>query len=60
MFRRLSAIEAIPHGHEPEFMSDFFCAYNHMVVENLQANMAYLPQANNMAERMVQTLTRSI
>ena len=41
-------------------MSDFFRAFNRMIGQKQRATMAYRPQANGTAERMVQTLTRSI
>ena len=41
-------------------MSYFFRAFNRIVGQCQQAKMAYRPQANGMAERMVQTLTMSI
>ena len=41
-------------------MSDFFRAFNQIAGQKQRATMAYRPQANGTAERMVQTLTRSI
>ena len=41
-------------------MSDFFRAFNRIVVQKQRAAMAYQPQANGTAERMVQTLTRAL
>ena len=60
VFRRFGASEVIRHDREPSFMSDFFRAFNRMVGQRQRATMAYRPQANGTAERMVQTLTRSI
>ena len=60
VFRRFGASEAIHHDREPGFMSDFFRVFNRMVGQRQQATMAYRPQDNGTAERMVQTLTRSI
>ena len=45
---------------DPSFMSDFFRAFNRMIGQKQRATMAYRPQANGAAERMVQTITRSI
>ena len=41
-------------------MSDFFRAFNRIAGQKQRATMAYRPQANGTAERMVQTLTRAI
>ncbi|CAI5706014.1 unnamed protein product [Peronospora farinosa] len=41
-------------------MSDFFRAFNRMIGQKQRATMAYRPQANGTAERMVQTITRAI
>ncbi|KAG3224703.1 hypothetical protein PC129_g4648 [Phytophthora cactorum] len=41
-------------------MYDFFRAFNHIVGQRQRATMAYRPQANGTAERMVQTLTRPL
>ena len=60
VFRRFGASEAIRHDREPSFMSDFFRAFNRLIGQKQRATMAYRPQANGTAERMVQTLTRSI
>ena len=60
VFRRFGASEAIRHDREPGFMSDFFRAFNRIAGQKQRATMAYRPQANGTAERMVQTLTRSI
>uniref|UniRef100_A0AAV1UK23 Integrase catalytic domain-containing protein n=1 Tax=Peronospora matthiolae TaxID=2874970 RepID=A0AAV1UK23_9STRA len=60
VFRRFGASEAIRHDREPGFMSDFFRAFNRIAGQKQRATMAYKPQANGTAERMVQTLTRSI
>ncbi|ETO58389.1 hypothetical protein F444_23234 [Phytophthora nicotianae P1976] len=45
---------------EPGFMSDFFRAFNRIVGHKQRATMAYHPQANCTAERMVETLTRAL
>ncbi|CAI5705387.1 unnamed protein product [Peronospora effusa] len=60
VFRRFGASETIRHDREPGFMSDFFRAFSRMVGQRQRATMAYRPQANGTAERMVQTLTRSL
>uniref|UniRef100_A0AAV1TVV3 Reverse transcriptase n=1 Tax=Peronospora matthiolae TaxID=2874970 RepID=A0AAV1TVV3_9STRA len=60
VFRRFGASEAIRHDREPEFMSDFFRAFSRIVGQKQRATMAYRPQANGTAERMVQTLTHSL
>ncbi|GMF19284.1 unnamed protein product [Phytophthora fragariaefolia] len=59
VFRRFGASEVIRHDREPGFMSDFFRSFNKIVGQKQRATMAYRPQANGTAERMVQTLTRS-
>ena len=41
-------------------MSELIRVFNRMVGQRQRATMAYRPQANGTAERMVQTLTRSI
>ena len=60
VFRRFGASEAIRHDREPGFMSDFFRVFNRIVGQKQRATMAYRPQANGTAERMVQTLTRAV
>ena len=60
VFRRFGASEAIRHDREPGFMSDFFRAFNRIVGQRQKATMAYRPQANGTAERMVQTLTHAL
>ena len=60
IFRCFGASEINHHDREPGFISDFFRAFNRMVGKRQRATMAYRPQANGTAERMVQTLTRSI
>lgn len=60
VFRRFGASEAIRHDREPGFMADFFRAFNRLVKQKQRATMAYRPQANGTAERMMQTLTRSL
>ncbi|POM68856.1 LOW QUALITY PROTEIN: Reverse transcriptase [Phytophthora palmivora] len=60
VFRRFGASEAIRHDREPGFMSDFFRAFNKILGQRQRATMAYRPQANGSAERMVQTTTRAI
>ncbi|OWY96380.1 reverse transcriptase, partial [Phytophthora megakarya] len=44
----------------PGFMSDFFRAFNKLMGQRQRATLAYRPQANGAAERMVQTITRAI
>ncbi|KAG3128235.1 hypothetical protein PI124_g21641 [Phytophthora idaei] len=41
-------------------MSDFFRAFNRIVEQRQCATIAYRPQANGTAERVVQTLTRAL
>ncbi|KAE9010119.1 hypothetical protein PF004_g10110 [Phytophthora fragariae] len=41
-------------------MSDFFKAFNRILGQRQRATMAYRPQANGTAERMVQTMTRAL
>lgn len=41
-------------------MSDFFRAFNKILGQRQRATLAYRPQANGTAERMVQTLTTSL
>ena len=60
VFRRFEVSEAIRHGREPGFMSDVFRAFNRIVGQKPRATMAYRPQANGTAERIVQTLTRAL
>ncbi|OWZ16418.1 reverse transcriptase [Phytophthora megakarya] len=60
VFRRFGASERIRHDREPGFMSDFFPAFNKILGQRQQATMAYWPQANGTAERMVQTVTRAL
>uniref|UniRef100_A0AAV1VNM2 Reverse transcriptase n=1 Tax=Peronospora matthiolae TaxID=2874970 RepID=A0AAV1VNM2_9STRA len=60
VFRRFGASKAIRHDREPGSMSDFFRAFSRIVGQKQRATMAYRPQANGTAERMVQTLTHSL
>ncbi|KAE9079607.1 hypothetical protein PF010_g22698 [Phytophthora fragariae] len=60
VFRRFGASEAIRHDREPGFMSDFVRAFYQLVGQRQRATLAYRPQANGSAERMVQTITRAI
>ena len=60
VFRRFGASEEICHDREPGFMSDFFRPFSGIVVQKQRATMAYRPQANGTADRMVKTLTRVI
>ncbi|KAE9278076.1 hypothetical protein PF001_g25332 [Phytophthora fragariae] len=60
VFRRFGASEAIRHDREPGFMADFFRAFNKILGQLQRATMAYRPQANGTAERMVQTTTRAL
>ena len=60
VFRRFKASKAIRHDREPGFMSDFYRAFNWIAGQKQCATMAYQPQANRIAERMMQTLTREI
>ncbi|OWZ19695.1 reverse transcriptase [Phytophthora megakarya] len=58
--RILLGIEVIRHDREPGFMSDFFRVFNNILDQRQRATMAYRPQANGSAERMVQTTTRPL
>ncbi|KAE9276198.1 hypothetical protein PR003_g29127 [Phytophthora rubi] len=60
VFRRFGASEVIRHDREPGFMSDVFRSFNRIVGQRQSPTMAYRPQANGTAERMVQTLTRAV
>ncbi|KAG6620348.1 reverse transcriptase [Phytophthora cinnamomi] len=60
VFRRFGASEVIRHDREPGFMSDFFRSFNRILGQRQRATMAYRPQANGTAERMVQTATRAL
>ncbi|OWZ11692.1 reverse transcriptase [Phytophthora megakarya] len=58
VFRRFGVSEVVRHDQEPGFMSDFFKYFNKILGQRQRATMAYRPQANGSAERMVQTTTR--
>ncbi|KAE9342017.1 hypothetical protein PF008_g10352 [Phytophthora fragariae] len=60
VFRRFGASEVIRHYREPGFMADFFRSFNKILGQRQRATMAYRPQANGTAERMVQATTRSL
>ncbi|GMF54403.1 unnamed protein product [Phytophthora fragariaefolia] len=60
VFRRFGAGEAIRHDREPDFMADFFRAFSKMMGQRQRATLAYRPQANGAAERMVQTVVRVV
>ncbi|KAE9272457.1 hypothetical protein PR003_g30196 [Phytophthora rubi] len=60
VFRRFGESEVIRHDREPGFMSDVFRSFNRIVGQRQSPTMAYRPQANGAAERMVQTLTRAV
>ena len=60
VFRSFGASEVLRHDREPGFMSNFFRAFNRIVGQKQRATMVYRPQANGIAERMLQTVTRSI
>ncbi|GMF31592.1 unnamed protein product [Phytophthora fragariaefolia] len=60
VFRRFGTSEGIRHDREPGCIADFFRPFNKIVGQKQRATMAYRPQANGTAERMVQTLTRSV
>ncbi|OWZ11970.1 LOW QUALITY PROTEIN: reverse transcriptase [Phytophthora megakarya] len=60
VFRRFVASEMIRHDREPGFMSNFFWEFNKILGQRQRATMAYRPQANGTAERMVQTATRAL
>ncbi|GMF46028.1 unnamed protein product [Phytophthora fragariaefolia] len=50
----------IRYDREPGVMSGFFGAFYRIVGQKSRATMAYQSQTNGTAERMVQTLTRSL
>ncbi|GMF53867.1 unnamed protein product [Phytophthora fragariaefolia] len=60
VFRRFGASEVIRHDREPGFMADFFRSFNRILGQRQRATMAYRPQANGTAERIVQTATRAL
>ncbi|KAE8879139.1 hypothetical protein PF003_g36705 [Phytophthora fragariae] len=60
VFRRFGASEVIRHDREHGFMADFFRSFNKILGQRQRATMAYRPQANGTAERMVQTTTRAL
>ncbi|OWZ09933.1 reverse transcriptase [Phytophthora megakarya] len=60
VFRRFGDSEAIRHDQEPGFMSDFFRAFKKHMGQRQRTTLAYRPQENGAAERMVQTITRVI
>ncbi|KAE9278265.1 hypothetical protein PR003_g28575, partial [Phytophthora rubi] len=60
VFRKFGASEVIRHDREPGFMADFFRSFNKILGQRQRATMAYRPQANGTAERMVQTTTRAL
>ncbi|KAJ8579110.1 hypothetical protein ON010_g84 [Phytophthora cinnamomi] len=53
VFRRFGASEVIRHDREPGFMADFFRSFNRILGQRQRATMAYRPQANGTAERMI-------
>ncbi|KAE8957487.1 hypothetical protein PR001_g31356, partial [Phytophthora rubi] len=53
VFRRFGASEVIRHDREPGFMADFFRSFNKILGQRQRAMMAYRPQDNGTAERMV-------
>ncbi|KAJ8524704.1 hypothetical protein ON010_g16412 [Phytophthora cinnamomi] len=48
------------HDRELGFMSDFFKAFNKLMGQRQRATLAYRPQANGAAERMMQSIARAI
>ncbi|OWZ05873.1 LOW QUALITY PROTEIN: reverse transcriptase [Phytophthora megakarya] len=60
VFRRFGASEVIRHDRGPGFMSDVFKSFNKILRHRQRTTMAYRPQANGSAERMVQTTTRAL
>ncbi|GMF42402.1 unnamed protein product [Phytophthora fragariaefolia] len=60
VFRRFDASEVIRHDREPGFMADLFRSFNWILGQRQRATMAYRPQANGTAARMVQTATRAL
>ncbi|OWZ01042.1 LOW QUALITY PROTEIN: reverse transcriptase, partial [Phytophthora megakarya] len=53
-------VPMIRHDREPGFMSDFFRAFSKILRQRQRGTMAYRPQANGTAARMVQTTTRAL
>ncbi|CAH0513743.1 unnamed protein product [Peronospora belbahrii] len=53
VFHRFGASEAICHDREPGFLSDVFRAFRRMVGQRQQATIAYRPQANRTAQKLV-------
>ncbi|OWZ04773.1 LOW QUALITY PROTEIN: reverse transcriptase [Phytophthora megakarya] len=60
VFRTFGANEVIRHDRETCFMSDFFKSFNKILDQHQRVTMAYRPQDNGSAERMVQTATRAL
>ncbi|OWZ07953.1 reverse transcriptase [Phytophthora megakarya] len=60
VFRQFGASEMIRHDREPGFISDFFRAFNKILGHRQRATMAYRPQANGTAQRIVQTAARAL
>ncbi|OWZ23670.1 LOW QUALITY PROTEIN: reverse transcriptase [Phytophthora megakarya] len=60
VFRRFGVSEVIRHDRESGFMSNFFRAFNKILGQHQRATIAYRPQANGSAERMVPTSTRAL
>ena len=60
VFPRFNANEAIRNDREPGFNAYYFWALNKISGQKQRDTMAYRPQANDTAKRMVQTLTRTI
>ncbi|GMF51626.1 unnamed protein product [Phytophthora fragariaefolia] len=60
VFRQFGASEAIRHHREPGSTADFFKAFNKLMGQRQRATLAYHPQVNVAAERMVQTVTRAV
>ncbi|OWY95697.1 reverse transcriptase [Phytophthora megakarya] len=60
VFRRFGTSEMIRHDGEFGFMSDFFRVFNKILGQRQRTTMAYWPQDNGAAERMVLTATRAL
>ncbi|OWY97885.1 reverse transcriptase, partial [Phytophthora megakarya] len=60
VFRGFRASEIIRHDREPGVMSDFFRSFNKILGQRQRATMVYRPQANGIAERMVQPATGAL
>ncbi|DAZ97861.1 TPA: hypothetical protein N0F65_003288 [Lagenidium giganteum] len=60
VFRRFGASKFIRHDREAGFLSDFFAEFSRLMGQRQSATSALRPQANGMAERKVQKITRAM